>query len=948
MADKKDNQAGEVGFPVGTRIGKYEVVERRAIGGTAIVYEGYDRMLDRHVAIKQISTHLAEDPKFLDRFRKEAQILARLGAEQPAVVTIHEMIEDERGLFIVMEWIGGNSLETILNDTDGPVEVKAALQVIWRLAAALHDVHRAGIIHRDIKPGNIIICEGLRPKITDFGVAASLTGQTSMLLGTTKYMAPELFEGGEVDARADMYSLGMIAYEMLAGRPRFHEIFADIVRDPHSEALRWMKWHGNPNVAAPPLHEVHPTIPRSLSEIVGKMMAKDRDERFQSMEQLGRAIKESSSPRARLGARPSGRKRRKAPAREAGKAPEVLAETPDLGPGDVADELEVVADSTPTTAIPKASLSLRTKLILGAIIFLSVLGIVVGQVIRSNLAQRRRGASAKEAFAAAERLRNKNDYEEARKKFAEIRNQKRFTGTPQAAKSSVLEPLCEAHLAIGRAKTGATWAQDAAAAIKRARDQVDQVQTTRNDLDEWLEKERVEGQIDDCAQSLTAMRIFRRAMSNARTALEQGQFDQARVFLSTGEIQSISVPDPQERDQMLRKIDLVEFDTVYHTHLSTGDALFDDARKTGQMETFTQAQGAYQRAMEWVETREELLTWAEANEPLVEMLLKDLLSQEQTKKLSRSKLLREIGSRTGELQLEQGYRVAMTAADKALAGGKKTEELAALKKARDIQAALAETYKTPTDPAVLNKRIARIESVLKYEEGSAARDKGDLVAAKGLFEQALRFDPDNKAAGDARDEVQRRIDKRNLVAEGDKAFSARDYAKALEHFQGAAKLEPDPGLQDKIAECRFRILRAEADGLREQKKYDEAATVYERARTVKPSEGGTIDAIVSAMRTVQRYEQWIARGNEALSNKRWEEALQSFTKAKGVEGIGDTAEASQGIRLAKYNDYLSRGKRAMDQQDYAGAKGYFQLAKGQMATEEVDKRIAEADKKLKE
>ncbi|MCK4276035.1 MAG: serine/threonine protein kinase, partial [Phycisphaerae bacterium] len=190
----KDDQPGPggVGLPLGSKIGKYEVRWRIAIGGQAIVYKAYDSLLDRYVAVKQISSALVESPKFVERFRKEAQILGRLGEQEPAIVTIHELLEDERGLFIVTEFIEGRTIEAILDESGAAADPKMVLQILWRLAAALNAVHEAGIIHRDIKPSNIIIGEGLRPKITDFGVAASVTGQTSMVLGTTKYMAPEL------------------------------------------------------------------------------------------------------------------------------------------------------------------------------------------------------------------------------------------------------------------------------------------------------------------------------------------------------------------------------------------------------------------------------------------------------------------------------------------------------------------------------------------------------------------------------------------------------------------------------------------------------------------------------------------------------------------------------------------------------------------------------------
>jgi serine/threonine-protein kinase len=165
------------------------------------------------------------------------------------------------------------------------------VQLLWRLAGGMAAVHGAGIIHRDLKPGNVIVSEGYRPKITDFGVAASLSGQTSMLMGTTKYMAPELFGRGDVDARSDMYSLGFIFYELFLGRQVFNEIFDEVVRDPRISAVRWMKWHGNESVQAPPLHQVNPAIPKELSDIIARMTAKNRDDRYPDMEALGQAIK---------------------------------------------------------------------------------------------------------------------------------------------------------------------------------------------------------------------------------------------------------------------------------------------------------------------------------------------------------------------------------------------------------------------------------------------------------------------------------------------------------------------------------------------------------------------------------------------------------------------------------------------------------------------------------
>ncbi|MHC4718318.1 MAG: serine/threonine-protein kinase, partial [Planctomycetota bacterium] len=299
---------GDGALPIGSKLGKYELLERLGAGGESIVYRAHDPFLDRHVAIKQIAPHLAGDQTYSERFREIARRLARLRCEE--VIVIHELIEDERGVFVVMEFVRGHTIASTLANQDEPVEPRAVLQILWRVAAGLAEVHKAGIVHRDIKPGNIIIGEGLRVKITDFGVAAPAGVPASVRWGTARYMAPDLMSGVQVDARADIYSLGMVVYEMLAGRKRFNETFADIVRDtsPQVERDRWMKWHLDAGKAAPPLHEINPAVPEALSRIVAKMLAKDPEDRFRNVEELGREIRANFSPRAH---RPAPRGERK-------------------------------------------------------------------------------------------------------------------------------------------------------------------------------------------------------------------------------------------------------------------------------------------------------------------------------------------------------------------------------------------------------------------------------------------------------------------------------------------------------------------------------------------------------------------------------------------------------------------------------------------------------------
>ena len=432
--NNENKQADGVGYPPGTQIGKYEITERLGMGGQAIVYKAHDPLLDRYVAIKQISTHLAENPDFLERFRKEAQILARLATSQPALVTIHELLQEERGLFIVMEYVSGNTLESMLSNNPGPVDPKAVLQILWRLAGGLHAVHSAGVIHRDIKPGNIIVGEGLKVKIADFGVAAMSDGQTSMQLGTTKYMAPELYGGKTVDARADMYSLGFIAYEMLLGRAKFNDVFAEVVHDRHTEALRWMKWHGNEQVKAPALNEINPTIPKPLADIVATMMVKNPDHRFATMEQLGRAIKASFSPRSAGGQHDAGVVPHRTPNGAAGHHHDEAAAL------DTGDDLEVSTESAgpPTAPLPSARMSLKTKLIYAGAGVLTLVAVIAAWTVYRHITGQKVQDQAVAALAEAQGDYKNVRYEEAEAPFTQIA---KLYAPDKASKGAVDEAL---------------------------------------------------------------------------------------------------------------------------------------------------------------------------------------------------------------------------------------------------------------------------------------------------------------------------------------------------------------------------------------------------------------------------------------------------------------------------------------------------------------------------
>ncbi|MBN9170070.1 MAG: Stk1 family PASTA domain-containing Ser/Thr kinase [Microbacterium sp.] len=259
--------------------GRYRVDELIGRGGMASVYRGYDLTLGRDVAIKILKRELAEDSAFRTRFRLEAQAASRMS--NPAIVRVYDAGEDSEAAmdgtishipYIVMELVHGRLLKDIL--TDGPVSVADAVRYTDGILEALEYSHRAGVVHRDIKPGNVMVTDAGQVKVMDFGIAravsdsSSTVAETTTILGTAAYFSPEQAKGEAVDARADLYSTGVVLYELLTGRQPF--------RGDSPVAVAYQHVSETP---VPPT-EVVDSLPRALDAVVLRALAKDPFQRF--------------------------------------------------------------------------------------------------------------------------------------------------------------------------------------------------------------------------------------------------------------------------------------------------------------------------------------------------------------------------------------------------------------------------------------------------------------------------------------------------------------------------------------------------------------------------------------------------------------------------------------------------------------------------------------------
>lgn len=271
-------------FLIGRILGKrYELIEKIGSGGMANVYKAKCQLLKRFVAIKILRPELVEDEEFVARFKRESQAAASLS--HPNIVNVFDVGEETGVHYIVMEYVQGKTLKELIKEKS-PMDFQDTIRISLQICAALKHAHNNKIVHRDIKPQNILVSDDGTIKVADFGIARAVTSSTvtiagANVIGSVHYFSPEQARGSYVDTRSDIYSLGIVIYEMLTGKVPFEGDTAISV------ALK----HIQENVL--PINEINPNVPNSIQDIIEKAIEKDPNKRYQDIEEMINDLKHS-------------------------------------------------------------------------------------------------------------------------------------------------------------------------------------------------------------------------------------------------------------------------------------------------------------------------------------------------------------------------------------------------------------------------------------------------------------------------------------------------------------------------------------------------------------------------------------------------------------------------------------------------------------------------------
>jgi len=814
----------------GDKLDGYTIAERIGAGGTSVVWKATHDETGQIVAVKQLlfTGSATDDDLVARRFRKEAKLLSELSQVHPRVVKVHQFIDDQRGAFLVMEYVPGKSLEDVLNESGDPVEPLRALKIIHAVANVLVAVHGKGVVHRDLKPSNLLLPEGGGVKVCDLGLAGLIAEQEALPVGSVRYMAPELFANEPATGAADIYALGMIAYEMFAGRAAFNEVFKTVLRDQRNQAMRWMKWHTNPRVSPPPLKDINPKIPPRLSDLVARMMDKDIDRRVASAQELAEAIGRHFN--------------RNRPADATRPAPRRTA------PPAAGNPVEK------TAAIKKKK---RWPVYVALVVL--VLGsavsgyVILDQQAREAAARQRQADAVRELIQTADEQYKSGDFAAA---VASLEEAQRVGPIDQDQADHVQAGLLLAGARVAMDGGDLAEAREKLEKLDRLNrpdiysrdtiyaqiDEIDRRQAFRDDLAE-IEELIDAGQFNEARRRLDAYRgrvlreqetaalggLASRMSAGVNQAATQRAIDEARALAKQGELaQAIrSLEKAQRRlgapaiDEELSSLRLRSRVAELEATAAAADSAGDEAA----------AIAAYQKlqALSPTDAYESALNRLRARQAVAEG--KRLLASGDQQG-AEAAFVRALGYHDNaeakgylaRLEAEADQRSLQRAADQAMAAG-------------DYGAAVRQYTEALKLGAEESVRAKLTEARVKQEmaRGDQALAAGDLARAKSAYREALSLDPQAAGAEAGLEKIRTRQAYESELARGDRLRAEGKFADAKRAYKRAAEVMDTDEVQRRLDDTEYEQLLTQGKAYVELEQWSAARAALRQAATIRPS-----------------------------------------------------------------------------------------------------------------
>ncbi len=838
MTDSSTTPDAPATLKPGDALGPYRIASQLGVGDVSASWRATDTASGQDVVVRQLipGSPVAREKSFLERCRAEVQTQQALPEAVRRVVPLKALIDDPRGAFVVTDFVEGTSIEQLLSTRPDPFDLLRGLRIIHAIAKALDQLHEQGVIHGGLRTSNLIVNADAGVHVCDVGVTRLIAEQEALDPAAARYMAPELFQAEPPDAQSDIYSLGMIAYEVLAGRGAFEEVFAAVLGDKRGSTMRWMKWHTNPRAVAPPLKQLNPRVPDKLSDLVARMMAKERTQRIASADLLLEAIHRHFGKDAVAKAESA-----------AGASKPSTAPTQTTGPGD-------------TAALPPRS-NKQMILAVAAIIVLVVAGGVwlTKSTIDRNAYEQRRGFAA-DALVDADRAYQAGRFDDALSLYQAQAQDWPERGDPlgKHGRAGALLAQLQLDLASGE--------------LASARDRLIELES----LGEAGPADRAA--VRALSDELDRRDEFQKIVEKIQAHLEAGEFAQART--TARDVQGGGLTENESVTLMELQVRIGAQLTTEQVDAALGraDELFAQGNIAGAIDHLNDVSGRLQSPrladkIKALQLEQSFLEAVERSESAqrdndydgaVEALALALSLKEDDGLARRLLVLKSAAA------VERG-RVLAESGDESGASEQFTESLG-----YDPDNAEAKGW--------LARMNVTLEKRSHVEAGRRAEATGDLARAAGHYREALKSGPDESV-----ESALRRVETAALLARVDQLIRSGQLDSAAEVLDEARRLEPDNPLVEEAFErhdrhVRYRTFLEQGDSFVEQGRYAQATQAFVKARKVMDNDE------ISKRLDDTEYSHLLAQARGFIANEQWTSARGILDTAAGIRITDDLTQ----------------------------------------------------------